>query len=73
MPPPPKPGAKPGAKGGKPKGKAASRKSNCYEVHGPMLKRKNRNCPKCGPGVFMAGHKDRWTCGKCGYMEKRSA
>jgi len=70
MPPPPKPGAK-GAKGGKPKGKAASRKSSCYDVQGPVLKRKNRNCPKCGPGIFMAGHKERWTCGKCGYMEKR--
>ncbi len=73
---PAKPGAKPaaGAKGGKPvkKGKSQS-KSSCYEVSGPMLKRKNRNCPKCGPGIFMAGHKDRWTCGKCGYMEKRAS
>lgn len=34
------------------------------------LKRKNNFCPKCGPGVFMAAHKDRRTCGKCGYMEK---
>ncbi|MBR9702685.1 30S ribosomal protein S27ae [Candidatus Woesearchaeota archaeon] len=33
--------------------------------------RKNRSCPKCGPGIFMAQHKDgRWACGKCGYMEK---
>jgi len=27
-------------------------------------------CPKCGPGIFLAAHKDRRTCGKCGYMEK---
>jgi len=27
-------------------------------------------CPKCGPGMFMGKHKDRKTCGKCGYMEK---
>lgn len=28
-----------------------------------------KTCPKCGPGVFMAEHKDRFTCGKCGYTE----
>jgi small subunit ribosomal protein S27Ae len=26
-------------------------------------------CPKCGPGVYMATHKDRVSCGKCGYTE----
>ena len=26
-------------------------------------------CPKCGPGVFMATHKDRVACGCCGYTE----
>lgn len=30
-------------------------------------KAKNKSCPKCGPGVFLAAHKDRETCGKCGY------
>lgn len=40
-----------------------------YEVSGNSLKRKNKTCPKCS--VFMAAHKDRWTCGKCGYMEKK--
>ena len=24
-------------------------------------------CPKCGPGIFLGKHKDRQTCGKCGY------
>jgi len=28
---------------------------------------KPKFCPKCGPGVIMAEHKDRWHCGKCGY------
>lgn len=28
-----------------------------------------RICPKCGPGVFLAEHKDRLHCGKCGYTE----
>jgi small subunit ribosomal protein S27Ae len=39
-----------------------------YEVSGG-LKRKNKNCPKCGMGIFMAHHKDRWTSGKCRYTE----
>ena len=30
-----------------------------------------KTCPKCGPGVFMASHKDRWTCGKCKYSERK--
>ena len=34
------------------------------------LKRKGPFCPKCGPGVFMACHKDRFACGRCGYVEK---
>ena len=34
-------------------------------------KSKNKSCPKCGPGVFMADHKDRLACGKCGYTEKK--
>ncbi len=33
------------------------------------LARKNISCPKCGPGNFMAAHKDRKNCGKCGYTE----
>ena len=25
-----------------------------------------KECPKCGAGVFMATHFDRYSCGKCG-------
>ena len=32
---------------------------------------KNKFCPKCGPGIMMANHKDRLYCGKCHYMEKK--
>ena len=32
-------------------------------------KARNRSCPKCGQGVFMANHKNRWSCGKCSYTE----
>jgi ubiquitin-small subunit ribosomal protein S27Ae len=44
-----------------------------YEVKGDKLERKNRFCPKCGPGIFLAMHKDRKTCGKCGYSERISS
>ena len=40
-----------------------------YSVEGGSLKRKKKFCPKCGPGVFLAVHKDRASCGKCGYTE----
>ncbi len=33
------------------------------------LEKKKRNCPKCGPGVFLAEHANRNSCGKCGYTE----
>lgn len=67
----PKPAAKGPAKGGPKKAakKGKNNKATCYDLSNG-LKRKNRNCPKCGPGVFMANHPDRRTCGKCGYMEK---
>ena len=44
-------------------------KSTLYEAKGEAAGRKNRFCPKCGPGIFMALHKERVTCGKCGYTE----
>ena len=28
-------------------------------------------CPKCGPGVRLADHKNRRSCGRCGYFEKK--
>jgi len=28
--------------------------------------RLRKQCPSCGPGVFMANHFDRYYCGKCG-------
>lgn len=43
-----------------------------YEVKGDTLIRKNKSCPKCGIQSFLAEHKDRLTCGKCGYMEKKT-
>lgn len=40
-----------------------------YESKGGSVTRKNTFCPKCGKGIYMAKHKDRATCGKCGYTE----
>jgi len=42
---------------------------NLYEKAGNELKRKNKTCPKCGKGYFLAKHANRLTCGKCGYTE----
>jgi len=33
--------------------------------------KKGKQCPKCGPGVKLADHKNRNSCGKCGYYEKK--
>ncbi len=30
-----------------------------------------KSCPKCGSGIRLADHKDRRSCGKCGYFEKK--
>ena len=40
-----------------------------YEKKGDKLERKNKSCPKCGTGFFMAQHQDRLYCGGCGYTE----
>ncbi len=33
---------------------------------------KKKFCPKCGVGVHLAEHKDRYSCGKCGYTELKN-
>jgi small subunit ribosomal protein S27Ae len=43
--------------------------SNLFEIKDGKVVRKNRYCPRCGIGVFLAKHKNRLTCGKCGYTE----
>ncbi len=35
-------------------------------------KHKNRTCPRCGSGTWLAEHKDRFTCGKCRYSESKA-
>lgn len=45
--------------------------SALYAFSGEKVERKNKFCPTCGPGTFMAAHKDRVVCGKCRYVEYR--
>lgn len=56
------------AKGKSGKAKVCS-KRDAYKVEGNKLVRTRPVCPKCGPGVFMATHSDRVSCGNCGYTQ----
>jgi len=57
-------------KGKKPRKKHAKHlKSTLYEITDDKAQKMRRNCPKCGPGIMMADHKNRLNCGKCGYTE----
>ena len=38
-----------------------------YKVEDTTLTRLKKECPRCGKGYFMAEHKDRMSCGNCGY------
>lgn len=52
-----------------PAAKKSIAKKDAYKVEGDKISKVKPTCPKCGPGVFMATHKDRVSCGKCGYTE----
>ena len=60
---------KPAAK----KGSAKTRKSSLYKIEGGKLIRLRKSCPRCGSGVFLAQHKNRASCGNCGYSETKTA
>ena len=34
-----------------------------------LIKNKRKFCTRCGDGVYMAEHKDRFYCGKCHMTE----
>ena len=44
--------------------KGAGKKSKARKPY-----KAGRACPKCGPGVRLATHANRLTCGRCGYTE----
>ncbi len=47
----------------------AGLKHGFYKIDGNRLDRTRQNCPKCGPGTFLAQHEGRTSCGRCGYTE----
>ena len=50
--------------------KETQKRSKLYSVDGQRkATTTHRHCHRCGPGVFMGEHKDRFACGKCGYTE----
>lgn len=38
-----------------------------YKIENEKLTRLRPTCERCGSGYFMANHKDRYTCGHCGF------
>ena len=51
-------------------GPSTAAKGNKYSIgEDGKLERKAEFCPTCGPGVFLAIHKNRKSCGRCGYTE----
>ncbi len=50
------------------KNKVPSQRWKKYKLDGSKVVRM-KSCLKCGPGNFLAEHKDRFYCGKCHYVE----
>lgn len=51
-------------------GPSTTAKWNKYSIgEDGKLQRKSEFCKICGPGVFMAIHANRKSCGRCGYTE----
>ena len=60
-------------KGKKPhKNKNTSKKYSKYKIEGDKVKRE-RTCPRCGPGIFLMVATNRVYCGKCHYAEFQGA
>jgi len=50
------------------KNKPTSKKYKFYKIDGDSIKRE-KYCPRCGPGIFLMKAKDRLYCGKCHWTE----
>lgn len=48
--------------------KPTSQKYKFYTIDGDSVKRE-KTCPRCGPGIFLMKAKDRLYCGKCHLTE----
>ena len=40
--------------------------NSLYKVDNGKIVRARKPCPRCGDGTYMAHHKDRDYCGRCG-------
>ncbi|MDD5191984.1 MAG: 30S ribosomal protein S27ae [Candidatus Nanoarchaeia archaeon] len=52
----------------KAKNRPTSKKYTKYKIDGDKITRE-RNCPRCGAGVFLMKTDNRVYCGKCHYTE----
>jgi small subunit ribosomal protein S27Ae len=43
-----------------------------YKIEGEKVTRTHPTCERCGTGYFMADHKDRYTCGHCGFTRYKT-
>ncbi len=60
---------KPSKKGKRPhKNKKTSKKYSKYKIEGDKIT-KERECPRCGAGIFLMKATNRVYCGKCHYSE----
>ena len=50
------------------KNKPTGKKYSLFTVKGNSISRA-KNCPRCGPGIFLGGGQGRLHCGKCNYTE----
>jgi len=55
------------------KKKHVSQKYKLYDISAGKISRKNRFCPKCGAGVFLGKHANRYVCGTCSYVEMKKS
>lgn len=42
-----------------------------FKIEDGKLIRTKKTCTECGEGTFMAEHKDRFHCGKCGHLIRK--
>lgn len=50
------------------KNKKSSERWKKYKIKETTIIRE-KFCPRCGPGIFLAKHQNRLFCGKCHYTE----
>jgi small subunit ribosomal protein S27Ae len=50
------------------KNRPTSKKYKFYKIEGNILKRE-KTCPRCGPGIFLMKADNRLYCGKCHWTE----